>query len=519
MPKSIIIIGAGIAGLSAGCYAQMNNYQAQIFELHTIPGGLCTSWRRHGYLFDGGMRYLVGVSPAAKSYPMWQELGVLPGRGIYHYDEFICVEDKAGRAFHLYTNIDRLEAHMLALSPADCDVIGQFADAVRAFATFDLPLDLTPDDSLENLQLGLSMLPFTAPLLRWKDVTLGEYVTRFHDPLLREGLRQFLQFARPDFPVLMLLITLAQMHKGIAGYPLGGSLALAESITHRFLKLGGQIDYEARVTEILVEADHAVGVRLADGTEHRADYVLSAADGRTTIFDLLGGRYVDAALQNTYQTMPLAPSILQIALGVAHDFASEPPALCFPLAQPIDFGDLRHQRLTMRHYCFDPSMAPAGKSVLSVWCEADYGYWKGLHVVPAAYATAKGKIAQQVIGALARRYPGLAAQVETVDVATPVTYERYTANWRGSIYGWAMTMRKMALMMGKGMAKTLPGLHNFYMIGQWVEPSGNIQLSAGAGRDALEVICGVDGRPFSTALPAGQQANYSPVNSALEITS
>jgi len=499
--KSIIIIGAGMAGLAAGCYAQMNGYQSQIFELHTIPGGLCTSWRRHGYLFDGGLRYLVGAGPQSRAYPMWQELGVLPGRKIYHYTEFICVEDKQGRAFHLYTNPDQLEAHMLVLSPQDCDAIIQLTDSIRAFAKFDLPLDLTPDDSLENLHMGLTMLPFTAPLLRWKDVTLGDYVSHFHDPLLREGLLQFLQFARPDFPVLMLLITLAQMHNGIAGYPIGGSLDLAECIAHRYHDLGGQIHYEARVAEILVENDQAVGVRLADGTEQRADIVISAADGRATLFDLLGGRYVDAARQDAYQTMPLAPSILQVALGVARDFSQEPPALCFPVCPPIHFGDLVHDRFTMRHYCFDPTMAPAHKSVLSVWCPADYGYWKGLHVVPEVYEQEKAKVAQQVITALDARFPGLAAQVEALDVATPVTYERYTANWRGSIYGWAMTMRKMALMMGKGMSKTLPGLQNFYMIGQWVEPSGNVQLSAASGRDLLEMICRADQQPFVTNLP------------------
>jgi phytoene dehydrogenase-like protein len=51
--KSIIIIGGGIAGLAAGCYARMNGYRAHIFELHTLPGGLCTSWDRKGYTFDG----------------------------------------------------------------------------------------------------------------------------------------------------------------------------------------------------------------------------------------------------------------------------------------------------------------------------------------------------------------------------------------------------------------------------------------------------------------------------------
>ena len=61
MPKRyIIIIGAGLAGLSAGCYAQMNGYETQIFEMHNIPGGLCTSWKRKGYTFDGCIHYLMG---------------------------------------------------------------------------------------------------------------------------------------------------------------------------------------------------------------------------------------------------------------------------------------------------------------------------------------------------------------------------------------------------------------------------------------------------------------------------
>ena len=59
-----------------------------------------------------------------------------------------------------------------------------------------------------------------------------------------------------------------------------------------------------------------------------------------------------------------------------------------------------------------------------------------------------------------------------------------------------MAMRKMTLMMGSGMCKTLPGLANFYLCGQWIEPAGNVQLSAASGRDLLEVICLAEGRKF-----------------------
>ena len=66
MTQSILIIGAGIAGLSAGCYGQINGYKTQIFELHDKPGGLCTAWKRSGrsssggYTFDGCIEWLVG---------------------------------------------------------------------------------------------------------------------------------------------------------------------------------------------------------------------------------------------------------------------------------------------------------------------------------------------------------------------------------------------------------------------------------------------------------------------------
>ncbi len=69
--------------------------------------------------------------------------------------------------------------------------------------------------------------------------------------------------------------------------------------------LGDEIDYGVRVYRVLVEDDRAVGVRLADGTEHRADLVISAADGHATIFDMLQGKYVDDEIRATYDEWPI----------------------------------------------------------------------------------------------------------------------------------------------------------------------------------------------------------------------
>jgi len=75
--KRLIIIGAGVAGLSAGIYARLNGFDPLILEMHRIPGGLCTAWKRKGYTFDGAVRYLTSSYANAQPHQLWHELGIL----------------------------------------------------------------------------------------------------------------------------------------------------------------------------------------------------------------------------------------------------------------------------------------------------------------------------------------------------------------------------------------------------------------------------------------------------------
>lgn len=495
-PK-ILIFGAGVAGLSAGIYAQMNGFTSTIYEMHRIPGGLCTSWRRRGYVFDGAVRYLTSLCPNTKGNQLWDELGILDDTQVHYYDELLCIEGQDGRKMHLYTDVNRLEAHLLDLAPSDAALIREFTGGIRDFRRLDLPVDLTAGDILELANMGREMMPVLLPTLRWRGATLPDFAQRFTNSFLRESLPLFFQFAPPDFPMMLCLSTLAMMNDSEAGYPLGGSGPIAKALEARYLSLGGKVKYRRRVTEILVEADRAVGLTLEGGEQAFGDIILSAADGRTTIFDLLGGKYVDRKLVEIYQGgMTPSKSILQVSLGVAMDFSDQPPSVNFPLPEPVYLGNLRHERLVLKHYCFDPGMAPAGKSALTLWCEADYDYWKWLYGDKVRYNQHKQEVAQIIIQELDRRFPGLKAVVEVVDVASPVTYERYTGNWRGAFAGWALTIRKLSLMMGIGMPKNLPGLAGFYMDGQWVEPGGNVELSCSSGRDVIKDICKELGMPF-----------------------
>ncbi|MCK5251553.1 MAG: NAD(P)/FAD-dependent oxidoreductase, partial [Thermoplasmata archaeon] len=105
--------------------------------------------------------------------------------------------------------------------------------------------------------------------------------------------------------------------------------------------------------------------------------------------------------------------------------------------------------------------------------------------------------ADQVVAALDRRYPGLADQVEMRDVATPMTYQRYTGNWQGSFLGWLISTKTLRMRM----SKTLPGLKDFYMAGQWVEPGGSVPTALMSGRHVIQVICKKDKKAFVATKP------------------
>jgi len=502
--KSINIIGAGVAGLSAGCYGQMNGYRTHIFEMHTRSGGLCTSWERKGYTINGCIHWFMGAGPQANHYQIWKELGAIQGKKIVYYDESIRFEESDGKVFNFYTNIDRLEQHMKELAPEDKDVIEEFTKGARTFINFNLPVEKAPElyGPIDGLKIMFKMLPFLPTMRKWKKISTRDFAQRFKSPLFSKFFRDWgpprhSATASHLFPMMFMLMSLSSMHRKSTGYPIGGSLEFSQGIERCYLDLGGEISHKSKVAKIVVEDGDAVGVQLEDGSEHRADYIISAADGHTTIFGMLDGKYIDENIRSYYEKFPRFPSIIHVALGVNRSFKELPYSsfgINFPLDKPVTIAGNELRRLRVNTDNFDQTLAPPGKTVLKVWFPSDYEYWKSLEKDPERYQAEKEKIADTIVNLLDKRFPGLAKQVEMRNIATPLTYERYTGNWRGSFEGWLPTMENFGLRM----SKTLPGLRNFYMTGQWVEPGGTVAFVAVSGRNVIQLICKQDKKTFVT---------------------
>lgn len=494
--KKIIIIGSGISGLSAGCYSQMNNYNTNIFEMHNIPGGLCTTWERKGYKIDGCIHWLAGSGPKNNFNNIWHELGILKELEFVNQDEFIRIKDNGNEELIIYTDVDKLETHLLESAPEDKERIKEFTNAIRIFSGFNLPIDKAPElfNLFDKVKIFGKILPFIKILGKYKKKTLNDFASEFKNPSLRNKFH--LIFDISEFPLLATIMTLSYLNNKSAGFPIGGSLNFSRTIEKRYLDLGGKICYHSKVNEILTKNNHAYGIKLEDGAEHYADTIISASDGYNTIFNLLNGKYIDSKIISYYEKLPIFPPLIQISLGVNRNFKDEPHSIIFSLDKPIDIAGTIRNQIALRHYCFDPTLCPENKSVLTITFQTNFKFWKNMYSNEEFYKKEKDKIAFTVIDKLENHYKGIKEKIEVVDVSTPMTYERYTGNWQGTYEGWLLTNNTMNLKM----KKTLPGLKNFYMIGQWVEPGGGIPPAALSGRNVIQIICRNDSKKFNAVI-------------------
>ncbi len=495
--KKIIIVGAGIAGLTAGIYGRLNGFHTEIFELHTQPGGECTGWDRGEYHFDGCIHWMMGTKQGVGLNKLWYEVGALDDSvGILNNKEFVRYA-LDGREFKIYRDVDKLEKHMLELSPQDEQEIRALCKAVRKLSGLDIPVDKPADmmnvlDILKILPMGLKMVS----LGKYAKISVIDLANRFKDPLIRLALSSIMP---SPYSATSLVMTLASLNDDDSGWPMGGSLRVAKRMEQRYLKLGGKVNYGKRVEKAIIKDGRAVGIRLKDGSEHFGDYVISAADGHFTLFEMLDGKHLTEELKEMYSNNTKYPlyTTCQVSFGIDCDLSNRPHAYSVKPEQPLDGGGLLNDTVGFRHFCYDPAIAPKGKSSVTCLLNADFEYWKRKKKNPAEYRREKELLLQRVQALLQEIYPEVEGKIEKTDVATPMTYVRYCNAWKGAWMSFMITPGTKMSFAAKG---DLPGLENFYMAGQWTSPPGGLPGAVMPGKFVICRLCKKEGRKFKTQI-------------------
>ena len=478
--KKIIIIGGGIAGLSAGILAQNCGFETEIYEKHFLPGGLCTSWKRGAYVFDGCVRYVYGSGDDKFCNSIMKQIGAceLP---YIHHSSSVSVETKEG-SITFHSDLDMLLEHLLEMSPEDEKSIRGLIHAAKQLSRVNIPAV-----GVQNGKDFFSMLralPLLLPIMgKYTKISLLTFANSLNSQALRIAFLKYYGYAELDaLPLFFLIMDLAQHHVQNAGWPKGGSLAFARELEKRYLSLGGKIFYRSGVLSILKKDGRATGIRLTDESDHFCDCVISACDVHTTLHQMLEGRFTPPEYTEAFRHDRIITPIVQISLGVAQDLSKFPHSLVFPLRESMKIAGISYDYLSMRHYCYDPSMAPAGKSSITVVFETDYDFWARLD--RNAYLKEKQTASDRVIARLEEKFPGISQKVEEVDVSTPITTLRYTGNYKGSPQGWQTEVGRMGNYPSK-----LSGIKNLYLSGQWVQRGGGLPGGAISACQAVKKIC------------------------------
>jgi phytoene dehydrogenase-like protein len=502
----IVIIGGGIAGLSAGIFARANGFEATILEKHTVLGGECTGWDRKGYHIDGCIHWLVGTKKGTPMNDLWRNVGALDGVEVYHPETFLTFEHESGTV-PIYRDLQRLRSAWLELSPADADAIEEFVSTIEQMGAFEMeankPMDMM--SLVEKVRYMASMREAGAVLKRYGKVGLAEYAARFRHPAIRE---MFATFAPGDYAVAFLFFGLATFAQGQSSIPMGGSKALADRMVERYLALGGQVEAGCEVVDVALDGRRVAHVAAADGRTFAADHFIAACDANFVFEDLLGGRYRDSAFAKRFddpETYPLA-SNTYIGLGYEGEVGDMPRTVRFG-CDPIEVAGAAVTQITLNHYGYESGFAPEGCTAMTVALNhfgEEIDRWFALAQDREAYRSEKSRVGEAVRLAIETHVPQFAGKLTVLDVATPATYDRYCNAHRGAFMAFFPTIgSKMMAHTGR-----IKGLDNFVLSGQWLQPPGGLPIAVVTGKDSIQRLCKKLRRPFvdEVAMAAAQAA-------------
>lgn len=466
---------------------------------------------------EGCIHYVLGLTPGSPFRRMWDELGV--DRPVVPVDELFTLRHADGTALPVCADVDELARRVRALAPEDARAIDRLVADVKLFARYEIPVDTPAERPTWNKlrMLGRRYPSFLVRFLRYRFTSARAYARRFRNPVLRRAVARLAGY--PDYPAVWMLMVLSRIHRGEAGYPVGGSLELVYDLEERLLQLGGTIRYGARVVGIRTvgpagpaarvarhsPARRVTGVLLDDGEMVECDYLVAAGDLRSSLEWLRDAGVPSRANELMLAALRPGHAVAQVSLGIRTD--CEQPGLVNALDADAtesivlyprnDAGLPPAHRVVVRQYRRDDSLAPEGCRVVTCQIETDFGWWAPLAADREAYRRAKRELAARVIATLDRAWPGIASCIEVRDVATPLTTERYTANHCGSVHG----TRPDRVGFAWPAAVCGPRGSGVFFAGHWLCPGGGIHRAAQSGRYAIQRVCAARGRAF-TAPPA-----------------
>lgn len=516
MSKKVVIIGGGVAGLSAGIYSAKAGFETHVYEKNPVAGGNCSGWRRGDFFIDNCIHWLTGTVPGTFQNDLWREVGVITDDSKFIKREAFYSSEYDGQVLTLWRDVDRAEAEMLAISPTDEVEIRKFFKYVRFSVTLQKPKDKdsspTVRETVSDITQVINPIQLLQGVTEYVGLSLETLADKFEHPLIKKLITDFMA---KEYEAYWLVMAYSFFVAGNGDLPEGGSLSVPTAMEKKLSDVGGHLHLGREIVKIIIDdkkylsltrvfnpkdmkistlkemiTHNAIGVLMANGEFIEADYIICAAGIDHTFNTLLGSRkYIPQRVKSLLKNKKEHHiySSYQVAFAVDGIMDEIPDTLSFDCV-PVDVGRRSVSRLTIKNYrLYGDFIAPAGKTVIQcsiVQYKEDFRYWQKMHNNKVRYAQAKKNIADAVLARIIAKYPQYEGKITYLDSWTPMTYYLRNHCEYGAYMRYITTVSSTTAFL----PTKVQGLGNVFMAGHSLLYPGGVPNATYSGKIAAERI-------------------------------
>ena len=491
--KKVIIIGGGISGLTAGIYLLDNGFDVTIYEKHAIPGGECTGWYRNNSYIDGCAHWIVGTNPKDSLFKLWKHIGAFDENSIIYNMEYLSKFECGNHTYTFYSDVKKLKEELLSISKEDKRQINKFIRLIKLFSLIDIPTKKPLDmmNLFELMSFGIRFIPMALSFRKYSRMSVEEYAKRFKSKTIRDILCRWMN---KKYKMSSFLYVLEEAYNNNAGVVKGGSLQMSKRIANTFKNLGGKIEYNKSAKRIIVENNIAKAVLFESGEEIAADYIVPACDIHHTFYDLLENKYTPKYFNEKFENVKLNPlnSAIYVSFKIKKDISNYPKMMDYK-TDGLKIEDLDLSHFQIRNYSFDETFVDKNGTLATIILPTSHNFYESLKSKsPEEYKAYKKDLSNSLKNIVAEKMSISPEEISVLDIATPLTYERYLNAYCGSYMSF-VSLPKAKGLMQKGVVKNLK---NLILSTQWLMPPGGLPIALFLGKHAAIRICKLEKRVF-----------------------